>query len=79
MAVLHGLWLVAPSLVAGHKGLLAVLGGGDSTKVPGTDPSHWELIYSEFSDVFEKPGTPPERAIKHEIDLLPDSVPPAKR
>ena len=29
------------------------------------------------SDVFEPPGTPPDRAIKHGIDLLPDSVPPA--
>ena len=56
-----------------------MLGGGDSIKVPGTNPSHWELICSKFSDVFEKSGTPPERAIKYEIDLLPDSVPPAKK
>ena len=71
--------LLHPHSLLDTKGVLAELGGGDSTKVPGTDPSHWELICSEFSDVFEKPGTPPERAIKHEIDLLPDSVPPAKR
>ena len=56
-----------------------MLGGEDSTKVPGTDSSHWELIYSEFSDAYKKPGFPPERTIKHEIDLLPDSVPPARR
>ena len=55
------------------------MGEGDNTKVPGTEPSHWELICSEFSDIFEKPGTPPERAIKHEIDLLPDTVLPAMR
>ena len=61
------------------KGVLAVLEGGDSTKVLGTDPSYWELIYSEFSDVLEKLDTPPEKAIKHRIDLLPISVPPTKR
>ena len=59
--------------------MLAALGGGDHTKVLGTDPLHWELICTEFSDAFEKPSTPPERAIKHEIDLLPDSIPHAKR
>ena len=59
--------------------MLSALGGGDSTNVPGTYPSHWELIYSEFSDVFKKPGIPPKSTIKHKIDLLPDSVPPAKR
>ena len=51
-------WLVAPSLIAGHQRLLVALGGGDSTKVLGTDLLHWELICSEFSGVFEKPGTP---------------------
>ena len=60
------------------KGVLTALGGGDSTKVPGTDPSHWELICSEFSDALEKPSTPPERAIKYKIDLLPDSIPHAE-
>ena len=59
--------------------VLVALGGGDSTKVPGIDPSRGLLIFSEFSNVFEKPGTPSERAIKHEIDMLPDSVQPAKR
>ena len=52
--------------------------GRDSTKVLGIDPLHWELICSEFSDVFEKPGTPSERAIKHKINLLPDSILSAK-
>ena len=59
------------------KGLLAALGRGDSSKVPSADPLHRELIYSEFSNVFEKCVTPPERAIKHKIDLFLDSVPPA--
>ena len=67
-------WCVAPSLIAKHQGGVGSLGGGDSTKVPGTDPSHKELIGSEFTDISEKPGTPPEIAIKHEIDLLPESV-----
>ena len=60
-------------------GVLAAFGGGGSTKVPGTEPSHWEQICSKFSDIFESPSTPPERVIKHEIDLLLDSVLPAKR
>ena len=60
------------------KGVLAALGGVNSTKVPGTDPSYWELVFSEFSNVFENPGTLLERAIKHEIDLPPDCVPLAK-
>ena len=57
------------------KGVLAELGEGDSTKVPGNDLLFWELIFSEFKSVFEKTGTPPDRAIKHEIDLLPNSAP----
>ena len=61
------------------KGMLAVLGEGDSTKVLGTDPSHLELIFSKFIDVIEKPVASLERVIKHEIYLLPDSVPPTKR
>ena len=59
--------------------VLAMLEGGDSTKVPCTDPPCLELICSEFSDVFEKLGTPLDGAIKHKIELLPDSVLSAKR
>ena len=59
--------------------LLAILGGGETIKVPGTGPLPWEVICCEYSDVSKKPSTPPERAIKHEIDLLLDSVPPAER
>ena len=72
-------WLVAPSLVARQQGVSGSVVGGDSTKVPGTNPLWWKLICSEFSDLLENPGTPSERAIKHKIDLLPDSVSPAKR
>ena len=71
--------LLHPHSLLVTKGMLTVLGGGDSPKVLGTDPSHWELICHKFVDVFKKPSTPPERAIKHDIDLLPDSAPPAKR
>ena len=56
-----------------------MLGGGDSTKVPGTDPSCWKQIYYEFGDIYEQPGTPPKRLIKYKVTLLPDSVPLAKR
>ena len=72
-------WLVAPSFIAGHHGVLAAVRVQDSTKVPGTDLSHWKLIWSEFSDIFKPPSTLPYRAIKHKISLLLDSVPPAKR
>ena len=71
--------LLYPHLFLETKEVLAVLGEGDRAKVPGNDPSCWELICSEFSNIFEKPDTPPERAIKCKIDLLPDSAPPAKR
>ena len=71
--------LLHPHLLLDTKGVLAVLGGEDSTKVPGTEPICWELICSEFSDFFEKPGNLPKRAIKHKINFLPESVPPAKR
>ena len=69
--------LLHPHSLLDTKGMWTVLGGGDSIKIPGTDPSHWELICSEFSGIFEKSGTPPERTTKHKIDLLPDSIPPA--
>ena len=72
-------WLVRPSLIAGHQWSAGRVGGRDNNKVPGTDPSRWELIYSEFSSVFEKPGTLPERAIKHNIDLSDCSVAAATR
>ena len=66
-----------PHLLLDTKGLLAALGAKDSTKVPGSDPSHWELICSEFSGIFEPPDTPPKRAIKIDIDFLLDCVAPA--
>ena len=65
-------WLLTPSLPDRHQ-------EGKSKKVPPAEHSCWELICCKLSDVFEKPGTPPEKAIKHEIDLLLDSVLPAKR
>ena len=55
-----------------------MLEGGGSTKVPGTDLSFRELICSKFGDICEKLGTPPRRAIKRDVNLLPDSVPPTK-
>ena len=70
--------LLHPRSLMDTKGVLAELGGGDSTKVPGTDPSHWELIFSELTDVFEKLATLPEKAIKLKIDLLPDFAPPTE-
>ena len=71
--------LLHPHSLLDTKGLLAALGGGDSTKIQGTNPSCWEIVCSEFSDILENPGTLPERSIKHEIDLLPDSIPDAKK
>ena len=71
--------LLQPHSLLDTKGELEILGGVDSIKVTGTDPLHWKLICSEFSDVLDKPGTSPERAIKYKIGLLPDSVPPANR
>ena len=50
--------LLHPQLLLGTKGVLAVLEGGDNTKVPGTNPSYWKQICSEFSNIFEPQGTP---------------------
>ena len=55
--------LLHPYSLLDTKGVLATLVEGDGTKVAGSDPLDWELICGEFSDVFEKPDTPPERAI----------------
>ena len=71
--------LLHPYFLLDTKGVLLSLGGENSTNILGIDPSHWELICSGFSGVFEKPSTPPERAIKFKIDFLPDSVLPTKR
>ena len=71
--------LLHPYSLLDAKGVLAILEGGNSVKLLGTDLSYWEQICNEFSEVFEKPGTLPERAIKKDIGLLPDSVPPDKR
>ena len=71
--------LVKPSLSAGHQGCIGSIGGLDSTKVPSTHPSCWELICCEFNEFFDKPHSPPEREIKYKIDLLPDSFLSAKK
>ena len=55
--------LLHPHSLLDSKGVLVELRGGDSTKVPHTDPLHWELICSGFSDAFEQQGGTPERAI----------------
>ena len=72
------LGLLHPHLFLDTNGGLAMLREKDNTKVAGTDPSHCKLISSEFSDVFKKPATPLERAIKYEIDFLQDSIAHAK-
>ena len=61
------------------NGVLEVLGRRDNINILAIDPSYWELTCSEFSDIFEKPGPHLERAMKHKTNLLPDSVPPAKK
>ena len=65
--------LLHPHSLLDTKGVVVALGAGDSTKVLHTDPSCWELIYSVLSEIFEKLGTSLEIAIKHVIELLPDS------
>ena len=73
-------WLVAPSLTIGHQFGVSSIGGGEgSTKVLDTDPLCCKQICSGFCDVFQPPDTPPERAIKHKIDLLPNYVLTAKK
>ena len=43
------------------------------------DPTRWDNIVKEYSDVFEPPGMPADRKIVHEIELLPGAKPPHKR
>ena len=42
-------------------------------------PSRWSNLVIEYSDVFEPPGMPVERAIDHKIELEPGSTPPYRR
>ena len=42
-------------------------------------PSRWDTLCNEYQDIFEEPGTPPPRQVKHHIDLHPGARPPAQR
>ena len=42
-------------------------------------PSSWSNLVTEYSDVFEPPGMPVERAINHQIELEPGATPPYRR
>ena len=69
--------LLHPLIVGHQEGIGSV---GEMGQHQGTRYwSIWVLICGDYSDIFEEPCTPPEGAIKHEIDSLHDSVPPAKR
>ena len=37
--------------------------------------SHWDTLYCEYSDLFEAPGFPVERQIKHYTDLFNPNLP----
>ena len=50
--------LLYPLSLLDTKEVLAALKRGDSTKIPGTELSRWELICSEFYGVLKPPGTP---------------------
>ena len=54
------------------------------TDVVGTDgedrsvrngPTRWDKFCDEYADVFEPPGFPAKREIKHDIELLPGATP----
>ena len=42
-------------------------------------PARWSNLVTEYSDVFEPPGMPVERAIDHKIELEPGATPPYRR
>ena len=44
-----------------------------------SQPPHWSNLVTEYSDVFEPPGMPVERAINHKIELEPGATPPYRR
>ena len=55
----------------------------EAETVPGEGEAHplsrWDKLCEKFPKVFAEPGTPPERAVKHKIDILEGSKPPAHR
>ena len=52
---------------------------GEAEVTAGAKPSRWSNLVTEYSDVFEPPGMPVERAIDHKIELKPGATPPYPR
>jgi len=46
---------------------------------PGPGETRWSRLCDKFSSIFDEPGTPAERPIKHTIELKPGSQPLASR
>ena len=38
-------------------------------------PTRWDKFCEDYADVFEPPGFPAKREIKHDIELLPGATP----
>ena len=47
--------------------------GNDGSVLSG--PTHWDKFCDEYADIFEPPGFPTKRDIKHDIELLPGATP----
>ena len=53
---------------------------GEVSSVGGSasPPSRWDTLCERFADVFSDPGQPPNRSVKHRIDTVAGSKPPAQ-
>lgn len=53
---------------------------GDSGQVGGekANSSRFDHVLDKYPDVFGSPGKPPEREVKHRIDLYDENAPPPR-
>ena len=72
------LMLVQPSshVVAMEADTCARAGEGSAGSA---EPSRWENVVAEHTDVFEPPGMPAERDTVHRIKVEPGSEPPYRQ
>ena len=68
--IMNPLATIAPTI---DHGYLYVCEPTSNTKCEPTSNTKWENTCGEFSDVFQKPGSPVERPTKHCIDLIDES------
>ena len=61
--------LLNPTSHVGAMEASTCASAGEAEAARDAKPSHWSNLVTEYSDVFEPPGMPVERAINHKIEL----------